>query len=234
VPILLVVLAAGACGWRFGPWLAHLPKMQALQRPCAAFAAPAEQVVYEEDPTAAAALLRSGPDYVDHRPVGRFTPVAAFVPACWAAYWREVTYLGAANDWPYPVLFLGERSSPKGHRRIITVTAPGTLGRDIGHDLADMLEGIAIEPGSILHRPRNRTVPKVWGGHDWIHRDTGPYVRFWAGQIDPADPSHFTIRYEQFGGGPGWDGIGTIDGTLRDEDDVDLYVRDGPAKVNIL
>lgn len=51
-----------------------------------------------------------------------------------------------------------------------------------------------------------------------------PGLRLYAGQPDPADASHFTIRYESKGSG------GTIDGWLRDGDSVKLQVRDGPAK----
>ncbi len=48
-------------------------------------------------------------------------------------------------------------------------------------------------------------------------------VRFYAGQPDPNDPSHFTIRYEVN------DQPGTIDGWLHFGSVVELKVRDGPA-----
>ena len=51
-------------------------------------------------------------------------------------------------------------------------------------------------------------------------------LRFYAGQADPSDPSHFTIAYEMTGG------RGTLDVWLRDEGSsaiVELKVRDGPA-----
>ena len=48
-------------------------------------------------------------------------------------------------------------------------------------------------------------------------------MRLYAGQPDPADASHFTIKYEI-------DHVpGTIDGWLQPDDTVKLQVRDGPA-----
>ena len=50
--------------------------------------------------------------------------------------------------------------------------------------------------------------------------DYGNVVRFFAGQVDPADASHFTIPYEVDGR------VGVIDGWLRD-DGVKLRPREG-------
>lgn len=49
-------------------------------------------------------------------------------------------------------------------------------------------------------------------------------IRLFAGQPDPADPSHFTIGYA-VNGRPG-----TIDGWLQDDERVKFRVRGGPAK----
>jgi hypothetical protein len=49
----------------------------------------------------------------------------------------------------------------------------------------------------------------------------GQVMRFFAGQADPADPSHFTIKYE-YNGQPGG-----IDGWLRDDGSVVLEPRVG-------
>ena len=49
--------------------------------------------------------------------------------------------------------------------------------------------------------------------------------RFFAGQPDPNDASHFSIDYEVEGE------KGTIDGWLQDNDTVKMEVRDGPAKL---
>jgi hypothetical protein len=48
-------------------------------------------------------------------------------------------------------------------------------------------------------------------------------LRFFAGQPEPDDESHFTIRYETT------EGSGTIDGWLMPDDSVKFQIRDGPA-----
>lgn len=50
-------------------------------------------------------------------------------------------------------------------------------------------------------------------------------LSFSAGQPDPDDESHFTIKYATS------DGSGTIDGWLMPDDSVKFQVRDGPAAV---
>lgn len=62
--------------------------------------------------------------------------------------------------------------------------------------------------------------------HPFDPRSPGALLRFFAGQADPNDPSHFTIGYEANGR------RGIIDGTVRDarpadplHDPVDLEDR---------
>ena len=55
-------------------------------------------------------------------------------------------------------------------------------------------------------------------------------VRMYAGQSDPGDAAHFTIRYEM-DNEVGGRGAGTIDGRLSDDGShVTMTVRDGPAR----
>jgi hypothetical protein len=66
--------------------------------------------------------------------------------------------------------------------------------------------------------------PKMWDyngpGYDLPSRD----LRFYAGQLDPADPGHFTVRYE-LEGQPG-----IVDGRLNETgDDVVFQITSGPA-----
>jgi hypothetical protein len=46
------------------------------------------------------------------------------------------------------------------------------------------------------------------------------HIRFFAGQVDPADDSHFTIRFERD------QEKGIVDGWLTDDGDMRLLVRD--------
>jgi hypothetical protein len=51
---------------------------------------------------------------------------------------------------------------------------------------------------------------------------TPPQVRIYAGQVDPADASHFTIRYEM------WGQTDVLDGRLDNNDGITLRQRSQP------
>ena len=87
----------------------------------------------------------------------------------------------------------------------------------------------AIEPGTLRREPR-----ETWGGppffdlartnlvgqnQELIHVEYGSTVRFLPGMPDPADASRFTVDYEI------GDRRETIDGWLRDDDSVELKLR---------
>jgi hypothetical protein len=50
-----------------------------------------------------------------------------------------------------------------------------------------------------------------------------PRVRIYAGQVDPDDAAHFTIRYEM------WGRSDVLDGRLDDNDNVTLTPRKSPT-----
>jgi hypothetical protein len=135
--------------------------------------------------------------------------------------------LRLAGASPYPIgqgsiIFLGQRISPGGNHRLvclryhpesqwftgrffpqhnveITCTYPGTLTKwPSAH-----MQGAAY---SILLQ-----TPKI-----------PPRVRVYAGQIDPKDASHFTIRYEM------WGQSDFVDGWLSDNDAIRLVQRNPP------
>jgi hypothetical protein len=53
---------------------------------------------------------------------------------------------------------------------------------------------------------------------------TPGHLRIFAGQPDPADTSHLTIKYDLDGH------AGTIDGWMRFGDNLQLLIRDGPLR----
>lgn len=64
-------------------------------------------------------------------------------------------------------------------------------------------------------------VPAADGKPPEIRLDPKDQFRFYAGQPDSADPSHFTIDYDLDGK------RGTIDGRLKDDGTVSLEPREG-------
>jgi hypothetical protein len=110
------------------------------------------------------------------------------------------------------MLYLGERTSHTGVRRLVIVTCDPTEvpSRTMGHGFdicTATIAGWGGAQGLFTDRPQFSSPP--------IHRivpapDGEPKARFFAGQPDPADPAAFTIGYEL-------DAVrGAIRGTLAD------------------
>jgi hypothetical protein len=64
-------------------------------------------------------------------------------------------------------------------------------------------------------------VPSPDGKGGQVRVDPIDRFRFYAGQLDPADPSHFTIKYDLDAA------TGTIHGRLKDDGTVDLRPEQG-------
>jgi hypothetical protein len=121
------------------------------------------------------------------------------------------------------VAFCHERTSPGGHKRLVTVDWPDKFAFLGGGLMLDKLlsasvygpaQASACRPLNV--NPRPNELP--------ISRYIPMPRRVFAGQSDPADASHFSIEYV-------WpDGLhGFIDGWLQDDDNVKLAVRSGPG-----
>jgi hypothetical protein len=212
-----------------------------------AYTAPAEQVLYEEDPDAAAKLLTQFPkqyQIIRSVKVEYFPPHPWQPPVVWVANPPPLSFPDA------PTIFLHERTAPGGSPRLIRVRLqaaqkfdsvlfdanPQPTRRDFAITTERQLMAQAItnfgetRPGRLLilgnRLPNGRA---LWqrGKDDWEHGEVSfsavGFYRFYPGQPDPADASHFTIRYDV-------DGVpNTIDGWLRDNDTVELIPRTGAA-----
>ncbi|HTW95552.1 MAG TPA: hypothetical protein VMD30_12195 [Tepidisphaeraceae bacterium] len=235
--ILIGVFVAGVgiAGWRWGPYLWQQAHILYWQRECLSFSASPQTVVYEEDPALAASLLRQ-PDYfpyvlrreLDYPKPGPIVRAAAFVPACWRTLnpmYNVSASLIAARVTPAAIIFLHERISAAGHHRIVCIDY--------------YPETVSFQPAFVVHYDYDATVlvPATWrqaatpvGLTGSIDLDVlsgyprrPPLIRVYAGQIDPNDAAHFTIRYQM------WGEADTLDGRLLDDDVVTLTPRHLPA-----
>jgi len=230
---LIFLLGVGAVCWRWGGAAWHQARLLYWQRQCLRYTAPANQIVYEEDPVNAAKLMATDAQYAPY-PLKRRTqsesftaaPVnaAAYVPACWARFESASNplvslQLGRAYG---AIVFLHERVAPSGHRRLVSVR----YFPDIDTFVAAFINGYNYSTETItaatLRSPPTPAMRAyaidVLSGYP----RHPPMVRMYAGQIDPNDPSHFTIRYEM------WGQTDTLDGRLDDNDDVTLTPRKLP------
>jgi hypothetical protein len=207
VGVMIACVAASAVWW--GPPVWRRGRLLYVQRQCLRYAAREGQLICAEP-----------------LPYGGQTPpftTAAPEPDCL----RELVTIGwgsqTANQRARvegPVVFLHERSSKSGVRRLVVVrrTPPGhRMSWDI--PLAFNIRLLELVGMSGLPGNRLDYVPDAVPSHFGDGSSNGPLLRFFTGQADPVDESHFTIDYEVDGD------RGTIDGWLRDPADEKDPVR---------
>jgi hypothetical protein len=240
--LVLVLLAASGAGWRWGPQQWRRMQEYRRQRKCMTYTAAPERIVYEEDPKCAENLLSGNLEYRRGRALNGGAAVAMFVPA-----WLPAD--PNASGFHEALLFMHERTSPAGKRRLVKVwcdpswepaeSMPGYFHWEIEQPvspwawasaedvpLEELLTAIEEIPTGRLSSPPEQI----------------SHIRFFAGQADPADFSHFSIKYELN------DAAGMIDGWLTDEQSqwhsegeqspksvavVRFRVRSGPAARNV-
>lgn len=177
------------------------------QRQCLAYAAPPTQVVLETDPAEAKKLL-ADPRYASD---GR-AKMAFLVPSAWTAYHASLR-LGFPTSG---TVFLHERTTPQGMRCLVGVDV--NLVALQPTDVASLGARI-IRPGTVFRGPRTgRSVTRGDGSQIRFH-PTQDRLTIYAGQPDPADPSHFTIDYDLNGTRH------TVDGWLEDDEFVKMELR---------
>jgi hypothetical protein len=179
---------------------------------------------------AAGLLLGSdfAPYVVKWRPGPKSQPTtvqaAAFYPQCWRALgtiarWPIAGLLGVGHGGNGAIIFLHERMSSAGHRRLVSVSyAPDTDSFVPGYNYVASATTPATWSGQ-------RTAPRPWITEFQSTSRTPrhpPLVRVFAGQLDLSDRAHFTIRYQM------WGQEDVLDGRLRDDDWITLTPRQPP------
>ncbi|HEY7088063.1 MAG TPA: hypothetical protein VH518_08240, partial [Tepidisphaeraceae bacterium] len=132
--LLALLLTATYSGWRWGGAGWRHAQILYFQRQCMTYTAPPDQVVYEEEPTAAATLLAASKDYAPYpirrrsnvtqatAPLGGILTAATHAPACCKQFEMLVPMFLTATARPTSaVIFLHERKLPSGERRFVCV-----------------------------------------------------------------------------------------------------------------
>ena len=136
---------------------------------------------------------------------------------------------GAANLWgatcgSEATVFMHELRNAAGIRRLVLVERGPNRGFAPIFEYPFGLDVSVFEPATWSSGLKRMNTAY---GVDWNGPATDPStkgLRFYAGQLDPADAGHFTIRYDLEGKS------GVIDGRLNDAgDDVKITVRSGPG-----
>ena len=215
-----------ALGWWYGPPLIHKAKLAFYERKVAGYTAPASRVVYEEDPSLWPALLAQlgyrqfiagGAGWNNY--VGYTAgPVQSLAQA------GPITPLGAT------ALFAHTRRTPAGHECVVVVwmayngIRANAQGATPDNQVQITLRASTVKDARMLS---GQFLP-LWIAPQSIaeNRTTPLYARIYAGQVDPADSSHFTISYQ----------IGQytdqLDGYLRDDGNVVIHPRQHQHMLN--
>jgi hypothetical protein len=223
---LLIAVAA----WQWGGIVWNQLPILFWQRQCMRYSASPDQVVYEEDPGEVQKLLARG--YVryklsrgalpDPTPVKSFA-AAAELPTCW----KRLTEMVPPRNPQQAVtsgaiLFLHERTSPRGNRRLVCVR----YYAETYSFTPRFIEGYNTDENVIT--PGTWSTLPTWTAHPMMIDVLSsfprhpPRVRMFAGQADPDDPAHFTIRYQM------WGKEDVLDGRLDDSDGITLTPRKMP------
>jgi hypothetical protein len=222
-------------------------KFLADYQACLNASASPTQVVYEEDPTRAAAMLKGGNDYVGI-PSSNYV---YFPPAPWQVpIVLKSTGLAAGplSNRQCTIAFLHSRKAPNDIERLVCVEflaqetmrktsdGPDTRYYHLKNDRIFTTRAYDPAPDGTLHVANSRSLTilqppdhnpfVVWNkAASWESGRIEPHLRdvmrVFAGQPDPNDASHFTIGYE-LDGAPG-----VIDGWLVNDQTVVLEPRLG-------
>jgi hypothetical protein len=227
--VLLILLAGAAlAGWMYGPRAWARAALLYAQHRCLTYAPPPDQIVYESaDPGKEELLTRPGyvalPTTGGPWGSGPAATVAGFRPPPLADLEGRV---GAPlTGGPAAVLFLHElRHAPTGRRLLVVVSRGASTWGPITSpfDLQAIVFDVATIRTDLRVTTKSDLLMWAYSGPGFDLPTTG--LRFYAGQVDPGDPSRFTIRYALEGR------EGLIDGRLNAAgDDVELAIRTGPA-----
>ena len=201
----LVIVAALLCGsawiFRFAQQLQFL----AQQRQWMNFTMPAGKIVLAEGtPDVPTLLADSGYHRLNHTPITDW-PTA---PTAASSIHESLAPLGAPETWA----FVHALRVPGHDQRLVSVALTAEDGGWF------LLRADALVPANLTLGSRPSPSPN-FGSSETARFDAHKPLRIFAGQPDPADSRHFTIRYELDGKS------NTIDGWLMPDDTVELQPR---------
>jgi len=175
---------------------------------CDHYTVPPDRVVYAEDPKLVA-NLRGNPDYrIALRDVD--PPVAIFEAHCLEALdARPEISQGPGTQWNGATLFLHKLRTPGGVTRLVRIVFGHCLAESYGNDFF-ILEAQTLDTDSVHATWIDVNYPAYLKIREIFCHLSPDHLIIYAGQIDPADASHFLIRYQS----NGFDGV--VDGRLVD------------------
>jgi hypothetical protein len=187
--ILLLLILVGILQRRTIELYVRQAELLYAQRVWLNFSAPADRVVYDDDPSRAAALLALA-DYARvYTPQGKAAIV--WTPPQFSDAWFRTS---GRPPSPTAVLFLHERRTAAGERFLLSCELEAASG--LAGSSTTPIRMSEIRPAG-WRRGLARRNAVGWPLPAQIQRaiQTGAHLRVFAGQADPDDATHFTVKY---------------------------------------
>jgi hypothetical protein len=188
--IFLLLAVVGIFQRRTIELYARQAELLYAQRAWLNFSAPADRVVYDDDPARAAALLAL-PDYARvYTPQGKAAVV--WTPPQFSDAWFRTS---GRPPSPTAVLFLHERRTAAGERFLLSCELEPAQGL-AGSSTTPIHMSEIRRAGWRRGLARRNSVG--WSLPGQIQRaiQAGAHLRVFAGQADPGDATHFTVKYD--------------------------------------
>lgn len=209
VAALVVLVSLLAAAWVWRDWIRlHVNQAQLLQaqRKCLRYGPPEAQVVYEEHPVRARELLNSK----QYRSIARPDALIAMRDSTLP----DLIYNRVPGAFPSArgaLVFMHERRNERGERKLLIVQAVVTnMETSPKGILRFHMQEVGVGSWSVPLTVGNGLSTTIAGLDEARHRNP---LRMYAGQPDPNDSRHFTIRYETDGVEgflDGWEGVRAI------------------------
>jgi len=209
--LFVLLLGVTIFAVRLGPQAGERAVLLYHQRGCLNYTAPPDQVVFDSDP-ARVVKLANDPNFV-------ISGGRAFrrSPEDWLALSRE---LPSGFSPPAALLFMHELRAPGCAPRLVVIEQGGNSANPEYFLVPGGFDHRVLEPAGIQHALNDVTGP--CSGNTPLAPSSRSAFRIYAGQPDPADPSHFTIRFTA-------DGVTrVVNGHLKADGSLDMRGLYGP------
>jgi hypothetical protein len=211
IAICIAAIVVALAVWLEPEWVKTDPvpraeTWNAIERQCLGYVAPTTEIVYVNDPTVAQSVLADG----SYRKLG-FNAGAEKVGL---PLWRQAAGSFAENR---AVVFLHGRVGADEHENLVALRLSSEGSGD--HFRCLIMNWSVLPPTSAA--ASSRYANREDGIYTFISPDEP--LTLYAGQADPTDDSHFTVRYAVRSG------TGLIDARLVAGNQLRFSIRDGPA-----
>jgi hypothetical protein len=215
-------IAVSGTAWRWGPAVWERAQLLYWERQCLNYIAPADAIVYDQVPNGRSPLLSGSSGFVadvEKDYILGSTTAAIAVADC-ETHFKELMFHYRPPQQP-PIIFMHDRAALSGRHYLVILRGDDLSWLHIGKFPTDFN---AFGVGNWRDGPWDAGGARSWDGPE--SKPQSEQIRIYAGQADPVDATHFTVRYVENGK------EGLVDGYVDDVADPTSKLPDGSAWFN--